>query len=57
MNLDSNLQEAKGLFWGVTIGTTVAMGLIVFGIISYLQYTEIIPKQVAIISNRLMRTW
>jgi hypothetical protein len=57
MNLDSNLQEAKGLFWGVTIGTTLAMGLLVLGILSYLQATEIIPKKVALISNRLIRTW
>jgi Mg2+ and Co2+ transporter CorA len=57
MNLDSNLQETKGLFWGVTIGTTIAMGLLVFGIISYLQYTEIIPKKVAIINSRVIRSW
>lgn len=57
MNLESTLEETKGVFWGVTIGTTVAMGLMIFGIISYLQYTEIIPKKVATINSRVLRSW
>lgn len=55
MNLDSNLQETKGMFWGVTIITTSLMVVLVIGILAYLQATEIIPKQVNILNKRFVK--
>lgn len=55
MNLDSNLQETKGVFWGVTIGTTSLMIVLVSGILLYLQATEIIPKQINILNQRFVK--
>mmetsp|Transcript_6675 Transcript_6675/g.6980 ORF Transcript_6675/g.6980 Transcript_6675/m.6980 type:complete len:480 (+) Transcript_6675:46-1485(+) len=55
MNLDSNLQETKGMFWGVTIGTTSLMIVLVIAILAYLQATEIIPKQINILNKRFVK--